>query len=182
MAVKQHAYQARICWTGNRGEGTRGYHSYDRTWDIAAPGKPVISCSNDPLLGGDAAKYNPEDLLLSALSACHMLWYLHLAANAGLTVMGYADEPVGLGETLPDGAGRFLSATLRPVITLARGSDIERADRIHDEIHRYCFIARSVAFPIACEAKYREADALTVEPGAGAASDRQDPLAARPRK
>ncbi|HWL77528.1 OsmC family protein, partial [Microbacterium sp.] len=152
----QHSYEAQVEWTGNRGEGTRHYRSYDRTWNLAAPGKPVVACSNDPLLGGDPTKYNPEDLLLSAVSACHMLWYLHLASRAGLTVHEYVDRPVGLGESTADGVGRFERVILRPTITLEPGSDVARADAIHAEIHRYCFIGRSVAFPIEYEAQYRE--------------------------
>lgn len=152
--MAQHTYTAGIEWTGNRGTGTSSYKAYDRTWDMAAPGKPVVHCSNDPLLGGDPALHNPETLLISALSACHMLWYLHLAAVAGITVTDYRDAPEAVGESLPDGSGRFLSATLKPRITLAPGSDPERADSIHDEIHKYCFIARSVNFPVGHQAIY----------------------------
>lgn len=154
--AKEHEFIARIEWTGNRGEGTRSYRGYDRTWDIATAGKPVVHCSNDPLLGGDPSLPNPEDLLLSALSACHMLWYLHLASSAGIVVHGYADEPSGIGESTPDGAGRYVRATLRPRITLAAGADRARADAIHHEIHKYCLIARSVNFPISYEASYEE--------------------------
>ena len=154
--MAQHEYTAAIRWTGDRGEGTKRYLGYDRTWDIETPGKPVVHCSNDPLLGGDPAKANPEDLLISALSACHMLWYLHLAHKAGIVVRGYEDRPVGLGETSPNGAGRFLSATLRPKITVERGADLARADAIHGEIHEFCFIARSVNFPVRFEATYEE--------------------------
>ena len=82
MAVL-HDYRAQVIWTGNRGQGTKTYGGYARSWDLCSPGKPVISCSNDPILGGNPALYNPEDLLISALSACHMLWYLHLASEAG---------------------------------------------------------------------------------------------------
>lgn len=156
MSAKHHEYRGGVRWTGNRGEGTLGYRSYDRAWDLAVPGKPVLHCSNDPLLGGDASKYNPEDMLLSALSACHMLWYLHLAAKAGIVVHAYEDEPVGIGESLPNGAGRFQSAVLRPRIELAPDSDVAAADALHHEIHQYCFIARSVAFPISYEATYVE--------------------------
>ena len=95
-----HDFTSEIVWTGNRGEGTRGYRSYDRTWDIAVAGKEVVHCSNDPALGGDPTKMNPEDLLLSALSACHMLWYLHYASDAGIVVTGYRDRPFGRGESL----------------------------------------------------------------------------------
>lgn len=147
--AKQHDYTARVEWTGNRGEGTRSYRGYDRTWDIATPGKPVIHCSNDPLLGGDPGLPNPEDLLLASLSACHMLWYLHLASAAGIVVHAYQDNPTGVGETSPNGAGRFLSATLKPHILVEAGADLAEAEAIHHRVHEFCFIARSVNFPVA---------------------------------
>ena len=153
---QQHEYGCNIEWTGNRGEGTRSYRGYDRTWDIQTPGKPVIHCSNDPLLGGDPALPNPEDLLLASLSACHMLWYLHLASKAGVIVHGYADRPIGIGETAANGAGRFLAATLRPQIEVDAGTDLSAADAIHHQIHEVCFIARSVKFPVGFEATYLE--------------------------
>lgn len=149
-----HDYTSRVIWTGNRGEGTAHYRAYDRTWDVAVPGKPVIHCSNDPLLGGDPGKMNPEDLLLSALSACHMLWYLHYASEAGITVMGYEDNPLGQGEVGPGGAGRFVRATLHPRITVAKGADLEAAEAIHHRIHKVCFIARSVNFPVGYEPEF----------------------------
>lgn len=153
---KQHPFTATIVWTGDRGQGTAAYHGYDRTWEVRTPGKPVISCSNDPALGGDPARPNPEDLLLASLSACHMLWYLHLACEAGIVVLSYEDAPLGVGESNPDGSGRFVSATLRPVIRVRRGADLARADAIHQQVHRYCFIARSVSFPVDCAATYSE--------------------------
>ena len=153
---KHHPYTSRIVWTGNRGDGTRTYRGYDRTWEIRTDGKPVIACSNDPLLGGDPALPNPEDLLVSSLAACHMLWYLHLASEAGIVVTSYEDAPVGLGETAPNGAGRFLGVTLRPTIHVRRGADLERARAIHHEIGAYCFIARSVNFPVGHEPTFVE--------------------------
>lgn len=153
-----HQYVSNIIWTGNRGAGTSGYRSYDRTWDIAIAGKPVIHCSNDPLLGGDPARMNPEDLLLSALSACHMLWYLHYAAVDGVVVTRYADQPMAMGEVGPAGAGRFTSAVLRPSIVLRTGSDDALAHAIHGRIHEVCFIARSVNFPVACEPAFSFSD------------------------
>jgi organic hydroperoxide reductase OsmC/OhrA len=156
--AKQHDYTCLIEWTGDRGEGTKSYRGYDRTWNIATPGKPILRCSNDPLLGGDPTLHNPEDLLLSSLSACHMLWYLHLASSAGIVVRGYQDQPIGVGESTPDGAGRFLSATLKPRIRVQRGADLAKADAIHHEIHKVCFIARSVNFPVGYAATYEEVD------------------------
>ena len=153
--AKLHDFISKIVWTGNRGEGTRTYKGYDRTWDIALPGKKIISCSNDPLLGGDTGKMNPEDLLISALSACHMLWYLHLASSAGIVVTAYSDDPVGHGETLPNGAGRFLSAVLRPKISVQEGANLELAAELHQNVHAFCFIARSVNFPVRYEPAFK---------------------------
>lgn len=149
-----HQYTSSVVWTGNRGAGTVNYRGYDRTWDIAVPGKAVIHCSNDPLLGGDPTKMNPEDLLLSALSACHMLWYLHYASDAKIIVTSYEDRPIGVGEVEKTGAGRFTSAILRPRITVRAGTDIELATAIHHKIHDVCFIARSVNFPITYEPEF----------------------------
>jgi organic hydroperoxide reductase OsmC/OhrA len=152
--LAEHDFTARVVWTGNRGQGTSSYRAYDRTWNVETPGKPVIHCSNDPMLGGDPTLHNPEDMLIAALSACHMLWYLHLASDAGIKVQAYRDDPVAVGETLPSGASRFLRATLRPEITVPEGTDLARADAIHHEIGKVCFIARSVNFPVAHEARY----------------------------
>jgi organic hydroperoxide reductase OsmC/OhrA len=145
---REHRYSCRIEWTGNRGDGTRHYRGYDRHWAVTTPGKPVIPCSNDPLLGGDPTLPNPEDLLLASLSSCHMLWYLHLASVAGIVVHRYSDDPLGIGEVRLDGSGRFLRAVLRPAIVIADGTDIGQAEAIHHDVHRYCFIARSVNFPV----------------------------------
>jgi organic hydroperoxide reductase OsmC/OhrA len=152
---REHDYTARVVWTGNRGEGTAHYKGYDRTWNVETPGKPVIHCSNDPLLGGDPTLHNPEDMLIAALSACHMLWFLHLASDAGIIVHAYRDDPLGVGETDATGASRFLRATLRPSISVPAGTDLKQANALHDEIHKTCFIARSVNFPVTYEPRYR---------------------------
>ena len=157
--AKEHRDTCRVDWTGNRGDGSRTYGGYDRTWDVAIPDKPAIHCSNDPLLGGDPTLPNPEDLLLGSLSACHMLWYLHLASSANIVVHRYTDDALGMGEMHPDGSGRFTSAILRPSIVLASGTDVEQARMIHDDVHRYCFIARSVNFPVTHAPTFEVAEA-----------------------
>jgi organic hydroperoxide reductase OsmC/OhrA len=153
-----HEYTSTVVWTGNRGEGTINYRGYDRTWDIAVAGKEIVHCSNDPQLGGDATKMNPEDLLISALSACHMLWYLHFASDAGIIVTSYRDCPSGFGVVEKGGAGRFTKAVLRPKITVRSGADIETATAIHHKIHSVCFIARSVNFPVSYEPEFVTVD------------------------
>lgn len=149
--TKIHKFPTHIKWTGNRGSGTSTYKAYDRTWDMSASGKDIIHCSNDPMLGGNPSKYNPEDMLIAALASCHMLWYLHLCSEAGVTVLAYEDNPVGIGESEPSGKGKFTEAVLRPKITITADSDADKAVAIHDEIHNYCFIARSVNFPVCLE-------------------------------
>lgn len=153
--TRENCFTSHIVWTGNTGQGAATYRGYKRSWTIEVPGKPVIECSNDPELGGDPNLMNPEDLLLSALSACHMLWYLHLASQTGIVVVGYSDTPLGIGETAANGAGRFTGVTLRPEITVKAGADLAKADAIHGEIHNYCYIARSVAFPVAVTARFK---------------------------
>lgn len=152
----EHLYPARVVWTGNRGEGTKNYGGYDRTWDLAVPGKPTVACSNDPVLGGDPTKYNPEDLLIAAVSSCHMLWYLHLCSNVGITVLAYEDEPIGYGVMHRNASGNFTSAVLRPKITVPADSDLDKAREVHDKVHNYCFIARSINFPVTIEPVFIE--------------------------
>ena len=136
--------------TGNRGAGTSGYGAYGRDHRIEATGKPAIEGSSDPAFRGDAGRYNPEELLLAAASACHMLWYLHLCAAAGVTVIGYEDEPVGTMVESADGGGQFTRILLHPRVVLSPDADRERASALHAEAHRLCFIANSLNFPIEC--------------------------------
>ena len=146
--AREHTYQATVTWTGNRGDGTAGYKAYTRDYDIACPGKPVIRGSADPAYRGDAGRYNPEDMLVAALSACHMLWYLHLCSAAGIVVTAYEDAAGGVMRTHSDGSGEFTRVTLRPRVTIADGSDAETAARLHETANANCFVARSVNFPV----------------------------------
>lgn len=149
-ASKEHRYGATVRWTGNRGTGTSAYRAYGRDHEISSEGKPEIAGSSDPAFRGDRARWNPEDLLVSALSACHMLFYLHLCADAGIVVTGYEDAAEGTMRETSDGGGRFTDVVLRPRVTIASG-DRQRADRLHEEAHRLCFIASSINFPVRCE-------------------------------
>ena len=146
-----HKYSLNVTWTGNTGAGTRDYRSYERRHEIAAPGKPVLPASSDPGFRGDASRYNPEELLVASLSSCHMLWYLHLASDAGIVVTAYRDEPLGTMHEAPDGNGAFTDVLLRPAVTVAHDSDIVVASELHHRAHALCFIANSVNFPVRCE-------------------------------
>lgn len=151
--AKEHTYSATVTWTGNRGEGTTNYKAYTRHYDIACDGKPVIKGSADPGYMGDAACHNPEDMLLAALSACHMLWYLHLCAVSKVVVTSYEDTAEGAMQTNPDGSGEFTSVTLKPRITVTPESDLAKAESLHEKANAMCFIARSVNFPIEHDAE-----------------------------
>lgn len=148
---REHTYSVQVRWTGNLGHGTAGYHAYSRDHEISANGKKAIPGSSDPAFRGDPARYNPEDLLVGSLSACHMLWYLHLCAEAGLVVLDYRDQAVGVMVEAPDGAGRFKSVVLRPQVAIKAGGDAKLAECLHERAHRLCFIANSVNFPVRCE-------------------------------
>lgn len=151
MAGRKHTYRVRVAWTGNRGTGTSSFRDYSRDHEIAADGKAPIAGSSDPSFRGDPARWNPEELLVASLSACHKLWYLGLCAQAGVVVTAYEDDAEGVMAEEPGGAGQFLSVTLHPRVTLAPGADIGLAKALHHEAHEKCFIARSVNFPVGCE-------------------------------
>jgi organic hydroperoxide reductase OsmC/OhrA len=146
----QHHYNVDVTWTGNQGTGTTTYQGYGREHEIRIAGKPVLAGSSDPTFRGDASKHNPEDMLVTALSTCHMLSYLHQAVLAGVVVTAYQDSAEGTMETDAHG-GRFLEVVLRPVVTIAAGSDPAKAEAAHEPAHHACFIANSVNFPVRCE-------------------------------
>lgn len=145
----EHHYPVEVVWTGNRGEGTRTYQGYGRDHEIRVAGRPVIAGSSDAAFRGDAGKHNPEDMLVASLSACHMLWYLHLAADAGVVVTHYVDRAEGTLVVDAKG-GRFSEVVLHPEVTIAAG-DAAKAEALHEDAHRACFIANSVHFPVRCE-------------------------------
>ncbi|KAA5545050.1 OsmC family protein [Adhaeribacter rhizoryzae] len=151
----QHLYKATIEWTGNKGEGTSGYKAYDRSHTISVENKSDILGSSDPAFRGDTTRYNPEELLVSSLSACHMLWYLHLCAEAGIVVMNYVDTATGTMVETPDGGGHFTEVTLNPVITVTEAWMITKADAMHQVANKRCFIANSVNFPVYHKPSYK---------------------------
>jgi organic hydroperoxide reductase OsmC/OhrA len=133
----EHLYELAVHWTG----ATTDYTSYSRNHEISAQGKPPIHGSSDPAFRGDPARYNPEEMLVASLSTCHMLWYLHLCADAGVIVTAYDDLPLGRMCDV------FTEVVLRPTVTIAKG-DEQDAIRLHDRAHDRCYIARSVNFPV----------------------------------
>ena len=146
--MKQHHYEVQIAWTGNEGEGTKTYRGYKRDHSITGPGKPPVKGSSDPAFCGDPTRYNPEELLVASLSACHMLSYLHLCAVNGIVVIEYQDDAAGVMSEDPDGSARFVEVTLHPNVTIEADSDETKALSLHEDAHHNCFIANSVNFPV----------------------------------
>jgi len=146
--VNEHRYEAFLRWTGDRGEGTADYRSYGREHVITAPGKAGLEGSSDRAFRGDASRWNPEELLVAALSSCHMLMYLHLCADAGATVVGYEDDASGVMAMGSDGSGEFREVVLRPRVTVLAEDMVPVASAQHERAHSLCFIARSVNFPV----------------------------------
>lgn len=145
---RQHDYKLTVKWTGNIGTGTSNYRNYERSHTISGENKPDISGSSDPAFRGDQTKYNPEELLLASLSSCHLLWYLHLCAEAGVIVTDYVDNANGIMVETANGGGRFAEVTLNPIVTVAESTMIEKAGELHKKAHELCFIANSVNFPV----------------------------------
>jgi organic hydroperoxide reductase OsmC/OhrA len=153
--VRTHRYAVEVVWTGNRGEGTAGYRAYGREHEVTAEGRPALHGSSDPAFRGDPERWNPEQLLVAALSECHLLEYLHLCAEAGVVVVAYEDKADGVMEQTEDGGGHFTEVTLRPVVTVAEESMAEPARELHGPAHELCFIASSVNFPVRHEPEIR---------------------------
>lgn len=151
QAAMHHHYTTKIQWTGDLGTGTEHYRSYKRDHIIRIHGKPDIPGSSDPTFRGDPSRHNPEDLLVAALSACHMMSYLHVCAMNKVVVTGYEDNATGSMETFPDGSGRFSEVVLRPMVTVRDTGMIALANELHHQAHILCFIANSVNFPVRCE-------------------------------
>ncbi|MEU5873507.1 OsmC family protein [Glycomyces sp. NPDC047369] len=155
MSGREHHYEVTVEWTGNTGNGTAKYFDYGRDHDITAPGKPLIRGSADPAFLGQKERWNPEELLVAALSECHMLTYFSLCARERIAVTAYTDAATGTMTEEKGNSGRFTEVVLHPVVTIADPAKAERAAELHHDANRDCFIAKSVNFPVRHEVEIR---------------------------
>ncbi len=151
--ANEHPYRLQLFWSGDH---TRTYDSYSREHVVRIEGKPEFKATADPHFRGDPLLHNPEDLLLAALSGCHLLTYLALCARARIDVKSYSDDASGTLRLTADGGGEFTEVVLRPKVIIGDRLHIEKARRFHHEVHKYCFIARSVNFPVKCDPEVSE--------------------------
>ncbi len=140
--MREHGYEVTVTWTG----ATTGIRDYSRAHEVAVEGKPTLAGSSDPAFRGDRDRHNPEELLVAALSQCHMLSFLSLAALDGIVVTSYRDSAIGTMVETADGGGHFTGVTLRPEVTVHSGH--EKLPELHEKAHHVCFIANSVNFPV----------------------------------
>jgi organic hydroperoxide reductase OsmC/OhrA len=154
----QHKYNLTVKWTDNKGTGTSNYRAFDRSHSIIIDNKTEILGSSDPAFLGDKTKHNPGDLLVASLSPCHMLWYLHLCAEAKVIVVDYVDNATGIMMEISNGGGHFTEVTLNPIVTVTEISMIEKANKLHKKANELCFIANSVNFPVRHNATNKMAD------------------------
>ncbi len=145
---RKHTYSLGLRWTGNLGSGTGSYRDYSRSHLIRFSGNDTLEASSDPHFRGDPQKTNPEELFLASIASCHMLWYLHLCADAGVVVTEYSDNPTGNMEEYETGAGKFTEVELHPRVVITRREDIDLAERLHAKAHTYCFISNSLNFEV----------------------------------
>jgi organic hydroperoxide reductase OsmC/OhrA len=145
---KHHRYDVQTGWSSD--QGTSRYDAYSRNHTVRVANKPEIAASSDPAFRGDPTRHNPEELFVASLSSCHMLWYLHLCAVNKIVVTKYVDDAIGTMEETANGSGRFVDVLLQPRVTIESG-DAGLALQLHEEAHRFCFIANSVNFPVRCE-------------------------------
>ena len=151
MEPKLHRYEVQVEWTGNQGTGTSSYEGYTRDHRLIAPGKEALACSADSAFRGDPSRYNPEELFIASIASCHMLWYLHLCADAGVRVLAYEDRPTGILAESGMQAGELTVVALHPRVEVEREYEVETARALHEQAHALCFLARSVRTPIRIE-------------------------------
>ncbi|MCC7452682.1 MAG: OsmC family protein [Crocinitomix sp.] len=148
--MHEHNYKLTAVWTGNKGEGTKNVRAYDRSHTVSIEGKPELLLTTDNPAVGDKFKLNPEDLLVSAISSCHMLSYLYVCALEGIVITSYFDNASGTMLEEANGGGSFKEIILNPIIHVAAESMVEKAIELHHKAHEICYIANSVNFDIKC--------------------------------
>ena len=144
-----HVFFSHLDWSGAVKGGTRDVASLDRDLNVTIDGT-TVPMSSAPAFGGNPLRVNPEQLYVAALSACHALTFLFLAARDHLLVTGYSDDAVG-ELAIVDGKLRMKVVKLRPQITLDPEADVTKARVLVEKAHRQCFIGNSVSAKVDVE-------------------------------
>jgi organic hydroperoxide reductase OsmC/OhrA len=144
-----HTFEATVRWPADPAQALPPDPAFSRNAVLGSPGHADIPGSSPTVFGGDASRYNPEELVALGLAHCHMLTYLALAAKKRVAVLAYEDHAtVELGKDPALGKMKILSGMLRPRVTVAKGTNLDDARAMHAKAHEHCFVANSVNFPV----------------------------------
>jgi organic hydroperoxide reductase OsmC/OhrA len=137
-------HRVQTIWQRTSAEFT--YASYNRDYQWRFKDAVAVEASASPQYKGNPERPDPEDAFVAALSSCHMLSFLAVAAKRGFVVDRYEDSAVGFLEKNAQGRLAITRVELNPRIVFAgeRQPDAESLRRLHDEAHHACFIANSV--------------------------------------
>ena len=149
----QHIFKSELNWKSNLDNNTQGTTRLSRRHKIEIEGKQILELSAAKAFKGDADLHNPEDMLLSALTSCHMMSYLYVCSQHNIEVLAYSDNSEGKLEVEGTGKGRFSRVDLNPVVTIKNERNLELAKELHTKANELCFIANSCNFPIHHHAK-----------------------------
>jgi organic hydroperoxide reductase OsmC/OhrA len=128
---------------------------YSRNHEIRFPNGQAYRASSAVEYGGDPAAIDPEAAFTAALSSCHMLTFLALAAVKGFVVERYEDEAVGYLGKNEEGRMAMVRVELAPRIQFAGAApDAAQLAQLHERAHRGCFIANSVKTPVEVVARH----------------------------
>lgn len=144
-------YESHLRWTRATPDFT--YDTYDRTHVLRLGSGTTLDAAAAPEYKGDASKANPEELLVAALSSCHMLSFLAIAARKRLTVDSYTDHARGSMSKNDKGKLWVSEVTLTPHVVFALPVTQETLDALHAQAHAECFIASSVKTAITIAAR-----------------------------
>jgi organic hydroperoxide reductase OsmC/OhrA len=137
-------FRAQTTWTRTRDDFS--YDHYDRDHEVRWGSGQAAAASAAPEYLGSADRLNPEETLVGALSSCHMLTFLAIAARKRLVVDAYSDAAEGVLGKNDAGKLAITEVTLRPVVRFAPGVAVDPAAlaRMHEAAHANCFIAQTV--------------------------------------
>ena len=143
MTEPDRTFHARVHWTATDAPFTA--ETFDRDHVVTLAGGIAVPSSSAPEFHGHGERTNPEELIAAALSSCHMLTFLTIAARKRLTVTAYDDDAVSTLGKLPDGHLAVTSIELRPRVSFSGAApSAEELGKLHEMAHRNCFIAGAI--------------------------------------
>lgn len=127
------------------------YEHFDRSHEWTFAGGEVVQASSSPEYHGAHTKVNPDDAVVAAVSSCHMLTFLSIAAKQRLRVLSYVDRPLGIVEKNAEQRMAITRITLRPRVVFEQDVDDDAMRKLHDSAHRNCFVSNSLRSEVRIE-------------------------------